>query len=205
MLEDKNFLIREIIKEEYDMFSKVQGLDGRSSCQDDYKTFFVMRYSQHNIFSIKSLENYKLDIIKAKKENRNLISEKYAYMMEITDEEYFNKELKNKLPLIGENKQILIKMINKIIESDNYLFSQKYPTIFQMIRPQKNKNVASIDTYFTGELKTLSEKTLENYLSDILLNKLNNKNIVEKIQQKVFEFYGYSNLNDVEKKYLGGR
>ena len=35
----KDELINQIISEEYRMFSEVQNIGGRASCQDDYDTF----------------------------------------------------------------------------------------------------------------------------------------------------------------------
>lgn len=199
MKENKEFLIKGIIEKEYNMFNNVKGIDGRASCQDDYKTFFIMRYAQHNIFSEESLKSYKLDLEDAKKENRNLISEKYAYMMEITDYEYFYKNLKNKLPDIEQNKKTLISIINCIIEKDTIIFKSKYPNIFKITRPQKSEYTASVSTYLVGELKTLSERTLENYLTDLLFNKFNNKNNIEEIEKMIFKFYGFNNLDIVEE------
>ncbi len=39
----KDELIRRIISEEYRMFSEVQNIGGRASCQDDFDTFYIMR------------------------------------------------------------------------------------------------------------------------------------------------------------------
>ena len=45
----KDELINQIISEEYRMFSEVQNIGGRASCQDDYDTFYIMRCAQHSI------------------------------------------------------------------------------------------------------------------------------------------------------------
>ena len=37
----KDELINQIISEEYRMFSEVQNIGGRASCQDDYDTFYI--------------------------------------------------------------------------------------------------------------------------------------------------------------------
>ena len=47
----KDELINQIISEEYRMFSEVQNIGGRASCQDDYDTFYIMRCAQHNMLA----------------------------------------------------------------------------------------------------------------------------------------------------------
>lgn len=64
---NKGILVDEIIKLEYEMFSRVNGIDGRAFCQDDYKTFYVIRYGQHNVFSYETLQSYKNDLFRSKK------------------------------------------------------------------------------------------------------------------------------------------
>ena len=88
---DKDRLINEIIDIEFSMFDKVKGMNGRAPCQNNFKTFYAMRYSQHNAFSEKTLLSYKNDLINAGHEGRNLITEKYAYMMEFTDKDYYEE------------------------------------------------------------------------------------------------------------------
>ena len=51
----KDELINQIISEEYRMFSEVQNIGGRASCQDDYDTFYIMRCAQHSIFAENTL------------------------------------------------------------------------------------------------------------------------------------------------------
>ena len=68
---ENNILINEIVELEYEMFDKVIGINGREPCQNDYKTFYIMRYSQHKVFSKQTLESYKDDLIKAKIEKEN--------------------------------------------------------------------------------------------------------------------------------------
>ena len=78
----KDELINRIIEAEWSMFDEVNNEGGRAACQDDEWTFYAMRYSQHNAFSVEMLESYEQDIMDAVQEGRNLLTEKYAYMME---------------------------------------------------------------------------------------------------------------------------
>lgn len=77
-------IIREIIETEWTQFDKVQNRGGRAACQDDWKTFAVMRSSQFQVWTQALLESYRKDLRSAQKEGRNLFWEKYARMMERT-------------------------------------------------------------------------------------------------------------------------
>lgn len=89
--------MNEIIKLEYEMFDKVKSMGGRASCQDDFNTFFAMRYSQFIVLKEDTLESYKADLLRAKNDGRNLLTKKYAHMMEYTDKEYFDQMWRDKL------------------------------------------------------------------------------------------------------------
>ncbi len=76
------------------MFQQVQGVNGRAACQDDWTTFLIMRLSQFEGWDTDVLESYFEDIVQAEAQERNLIMEKYAYMMEETDP-YISYQLRN--------------------------------------------------------------------------------------------------------------
>lgn len=195
-----NILINEVIELEYEMFDKVNGIDGRASCQDNYKTFYVMRYSQHQALSKETIKSYLEDLKEAKLQNRNLITEKYAYMMEITDNEYYKNNLEKNLPYCSNEKIILINQILELLDEDYLKFEKKYPKLASRIRPKNDKNTTTIDIYMMGELKTYSKRTLEKYISDIIIMKINGQNFIEKIQRETISFYGYKNIEEAENK-----
>ena len=57
-----------------------------------------MRYSQFSAFTAEMLTSYRKDLRLAGEEGRNLLMEKYAYMMEFTDPAYFDAALRSRLP-----------------------------------------------------------------------------------------------------------
>ena len=196
---DKDALINEIIDIEFSMFDKVNGMNGRAPCQNNFKTFYAMRYSQHNAFSEKTLLSYKNDLILARNEGRNLITEKYGYMMEFTDRAYYEEFLKNKFPICSDEKLELIKEIADLLEEDFDAFAMKYPYFSKIGRPQiSNSHVTTIYIYNYGELKTYSYETLILYRNDVLYSRNDNMTIVEKIQNQTSLFYGYKNIQDAE-------
>lgn len=196
---DKDRLINQIIDIEFAMFDKVNGLNGRAPCQNDIRTFYAMRYSQHNAFNENTLNSYKQDLLNAQLENRNLITEKYGYMMEFTDPLYYNEILKNTLPIPSIEKLNIIKEIMSILEEDFGEFSKKYPIFSKMGRPQNsNGGVATINIYNLGELKTYSYDTLKLYKEDLINSRNQGLTVVEKIQNQTSVFYGYKNVQDAE-------
>ena len=86
----KDAVVNDIVNREWEMFQKTQNMGGRAACQDQYDTFYANRYSQHSILQPDTLESYRNDLIAAGMIGRNLITEKYGYMMEFTDPDYYN-------------------------------------------------------------------------------------------------------------------
>ena len=77
----KDDLVSKIIEREWDMFQNVSNIGGKASCQQDYQTFEIMRYSQAMSWSEATLKSYLTDLQNARKNKRNLLTEKYARMM----------------------------------------------------------------------------------------------------------------------------
>ena len=84
-------LMSEIIKLEWDMFSHVSNVGGPASCQMRPDTFKIMRKSQAATWSDELLASYLEDLKAATREGRNIMTEKYARMMESTFPEEYRK------------------------------------------------------------------------------------------------------------------
>lgn len=203
----KDGLINEIIEAEWNMFDKVQNMGGRASCQDDEWTFYVMRFSQFTAFDIEILNSYKQDIFEAVKNDRNLVMEKYAYMMEFTEPEYFDRNLKSRLPKISLQKFNMVDRIANILIRCEQVFNLKYPALGgrgRAVLGNDGRDV-SFHVYTIGELKTYSERTLNLYYQ--YLQKINaeveSENPSFKIHRATVEFYGYKSLDDAEFKIKG--
>ena len=82
-------MIEEILELEWEMFQKTQNIGGRASCQDDKRTFYLMRESQWKVMSQAVLKQYYADLCEAKNQGRNMVAEKYGYMMENYDPQGF--------------------------------------------------------------------------------------------------------------------
>ena len=202
--EEKARIIRDIVSMEWEMFQKVEGIGGRAGCQDQYPTFNIMRSSQFLAWDPGTLECYLQDLNKARVSGRNLITEKYAYMMESTDPEYYRLKLQPHLPPVNGTKSLLIqRILNLLIQWDQEV-SREFPKLSQRGRPLEaaadKSGTTSVETYMGGELKTYSEETLQSLLDHLMGEKTRGGNVVRKILEFTTQQYGFAFLEDAEKK-----
>ncbi|MEG1798730.1 MAG: DUF4125 family protein [Synergistaceae bacterium] len=173
---DMKNLIEEIIKTEWAFFDKVKNEGGRAECQDDFRTFSIMRRSQYMAWSPAMLESWRADLREAAEDEngRNPMTEKYGYMMCISDPEA-NAELAKLLPYVSEEQRCAARRITEKLLPQNEAFRKKYPHVAGCGRPlrtseEKAAGVTSIETYELGELCTYSTRTLalfERHLAEL--------------------------------------
>ncbi len=195
---EKDKIINEIIDLEQRMFQGVKALDGPADCQEDPRTFYIMRYSQHQAFGMDFLRQYREDLLQASLMNRNLVAEKYAYMMEKTDPDYFEKNLRDKLVPLSSERTDYVNRIVEHLKGKQEEFEKKYPYYASRGRGLNQRDDwATVDVYLQGELKTYSLNSLRLMWKD--LEKSKKDNILIKIHQTTVEFYGYCDLMEVEE------
>lgn len=200
-LMEKGKLVSEVVQMEWNAFDKVQGMDGRAGCQDDFETFQIMRSSQFIPWDLELLQSYHNDFQVALGENRNLISEKYAYMMSSTDPDYFSK-IQHRLPSISAEKLNLIEKIIAIQLNDMTILAKSYPKFANQGRSLRSSEDTtfntSYETYLRGELSTYSQRTVELYLEFLQNNQKNIVNTAELYMKEVATQYGYPDLLSAE-------
>ena len=191
----KDSIVNDIINLEWDMFQTTQNIGGRASCQDQFDMFYANRYSQHSIWQQDTLASYRSDLITAGLTGRNMITEKYGYMMEFTDPEYYNANLRDRLPALNEYKANLIAQIVSLEMVGYQTYSRQYPKLAGAGRPADQSGLdTSIRDYSVGEYKTYSEATLQLILRDVKQM----ENPVIRIQQNLVSFYGFKSLEEAE-------
>lgn len=203
----KEELVQKMVDYEWKAFDKVQGMDGRASCQDDHETFEIMRSSQFLAWSMDLLESYLIDFETALSEGRNLVTEKYAFMMKSTDPDNF-KEMESKLPQISPSKAKLIeKAVTKQMELVLVL-KPKYPKFVNQGRSLKtsedNLYNTSYETYLRGELSSYSEKTVGLYFDLLMDNEKKGLNTAKIYMENVAFQYGYPDLETAEDSIKSG-
>ena len=199
----KEELIENIIETEWNFFDKVHNEGGRASCQDDWPTFSVMRRSQYQAWSLPLIESWRADLQTAAQEDRNPLTEKYGYMMCVSDPQG-SQETAAQLPQVPfEKRQLARRIVEKLLPL-NEAFRRQYPRVAGRGRPLHTSEEAaagwtSVETYETGELWTYSQKTLE--LLEKRLDELANegKSYPEMVIENSLVQRGFKSLAEAEE------
>lgn len=200
----KSELIAKIVEVEWTMFQNVQNIGGTASCQQDPKTFKIMRSSQAVSWSKAALESYLADLVEAQKNKRNLLTEKYARMMESTSPlEYYSRIEQQLPPLEPETLQLIDNIVGIVLAWEKELVV-KYPNLVQRGRPiyriEDSMYVTSVETYLRGELATYSPRTLELYYENVLKQRSENINGSAITLGFMVKRYGFSSLAEANEK-----
>lgn len=201
----KDLLINEIVDIEWQMMDKVNNQGGRAACQDDEWTFYVMRYSQFTALPEILLKSYREDLHQARTEGRNLLVEKYAYMMAYTDPEVFDATLRPYIPEVSPSKEALVNHVAERLMKAETAFAAQYPRLHQKGRPLSGtaQGDVSVKVYTLGELKTYSERTLQLYADYLaLLETQGGENISVTVHRVMALLYGYHSLDEAEARQV---
>ena len=175
--------LKKIVIDEWNFFTNVNNIGKRAYCQDNSFTFIYSRLCYWNIYNDIILTSYLNDLVNAKNENRNLVTEKYAYMMQYTDPEYFNK-IKKYLPPISTYKKNTVNSIMLIYMNWEEEIKKNNPELLDnnrdLYNPSQSTARTTIEYYFKGELSSYSESTLNLILKYYLSAFQKGINLVEK-------------------------
>lgn len=200
LMEDKEYLIESIIALEWEAFDKVENQGGRADCQDDYGTFYVMRKSQYLTWDCEMLKSFLEDLERAKNRGWNLITEKYARMMESTCKEEY-EQIKNMLPSVSETQKKIVEEIVKIQVGFMEEFAMEYPNMAKNARVIHSSEDTyfrtSYETYLRGELLTYSDKTLQLYGRFVVSKAQKGENLAREIMENTAKMYGYQDMKDI--------
>lgn len=195
-------LAEEITKLEWQQFQLTQNEGGRANCQGDWQTFHIMRMSQFLTWPLDLQESYKKDLERADSNGRNLITEKYAQMMESTAPEIFERTIKPYIKPISEprksaQEQIILTQVEWAAD-----FRERYPHLGLAMRVLKTsedtEENTSFETYLRGELSTYSAETFAKYKAFIEDLTAKNLNLTQMIITNTVRMYGYDSLESAE-------
>ena len=201
VLEQQEALVQQIVKLEFSEFDKVKNEGVRAGCQDDWETFSIMRKSQYLTWPLAMLQQYWSELQAASQRGWNLLTEKYARMMESTAPEEY-AILQKELPAISEQKKALCEAIVSIQVSWMEDFAKQYPKLASQARHIHTSEDTvwntSYETYLRGELLTYSETLLQQYGAWIVQLHRSGKNLAEMTMLNTAAFYHYSSLAEAE-------
>lgn len=203
---DASHCVQEIISREWDMFQRVHNEGGRASCQDDHETFVIMRESQFVIWSEEALSSYLDDLREAELAGRNLLTEKYGYMMEETAPGEY-ETIREAFPEVSAKKRELVEQLVKEEVLWREAFNRAYPDYGKYGRPLRREDAGcgetSVETYARGELKTYSERTLELLADQYRKLEETGENPAVRIMDYTARQYGYQDSADAQKRLSG--
>lgn len=195
-------MLIKIVECEWKQFDKVRNAGGRAACQDDWETFRIMRSSQFKDWPEILLRSYLEDLESADSAGRNLVTEKYARMMESTSPQEYER-IKHFFPLRSPERmaeQDRIIAINMKMDDE---FSEAYPAYSGRGRYSRSDEDSvystSKETYMRGEMSTWSDRTFKLYadwLDDLVVKGMNRSKM---IAENTVREYGYSSIEDAEK------
>lgn len=196
-----NATIITLVTKEWANFQEVHNKGGRAPCQNDYRTFAMMRTSQFSTWSEELCASYLADLERAEKEGRNLLTEKYAYMMERTaPDDYEN--MKHLLPVVSDAKKAMINQIVDIQLQWQSEYIKLYPKFSRGGRPMDANGdtsyYTSFETYLRSELMTYSDHTVSLYLAHVQKLYAQGINMTIENLECNAKLYGFSSLDEME-------
>ncbi len=196
----------EIVQLEWESFQDVQAMGERPSCQDDYETFRIMRSSQFKTWPDALRHSYRNDLRNAQSTDRNLIYEKYAWMMIETDPLYV-MSIRHTLPYLTQST---LNTVETIVSQEvlwKKAFNAAYPALGSRSRVIESRedtaDETSFETYLRGELYTYSQQTLALYHGFVQECLKNGINLIENTMAETLQYYGYRTLKEAEKAING--
>jgi len=198
---EKNSIIDEIIRREWDMFHTVNG-DDRTDCQDNYPTFAAMRRAQYEVWDEETRARFLEDITRAGDEGRNLSREKYIRMMKSTDPAGY-AEFAGELPQVTPEQQALVADIWARILAQTERMREKFPILALGGRPlhasEERDGWASVETYQTSELLTYSAPTLRALLAHIEAMEAEGRDFAFEVQKNSVLCQGFHSMEEAEQ------
>jgi len=193
--------LTEILEREWDMFQRVRGLDGPAPCQQDRQTFDIMRASQVKVWTQEIAESYVDDLRRADQAGRNLMTEKYARMMESTSP-CECRRTGVVLPELDEGTARSVDSLVRMSVRWREEVEDAYPFLSGRGRPirafEDDRFTTSFETYLRGELSTYGPRTLRLLEEHYRVLAAAGENPAEIILTDTIRRYGLTSLERAE-------
>ena len=194
--------IKRLVSLEWSYFTSVHNKNGRAACQDNQKTFSVMRVAQASNWSKELVDCWVRDLIAFKQQNRNPMAEKYARMEQGVDPDSY-AEIELYLPEVSPEVEGLSASIAHQMGVWSDEFSRQYPSVAKLGRPSYSEDDSlgriSTETYCRCELMSFSVQTLRTYNSLVKRYLENGTNFYTRTLATTVELLGYASLEAAER------
>ena len=191
-------IIDSIVAVEFKAFDRVQNEGGRAYCQDDWHTFRIMRMSQYMTWPDEMLETYLSYFTEQFEHGRNMITEKYARMMESTAPDKY-AEIEDSLPVLDEEGKTLVNQIVAIQVAMMEEFAASNASAAERARSiHSSEDTAyntSYETYLRGEISTYSDELLAMYAQYVVDAARSGVNLAETIMGNTAMLYGLDSIS----------
>ena len=179
----RDAIIYEIVELEWNMMKELRKGQGKQIDEDEFESFYQVRYSQHSAMNSDTLGLYRGDLTVAIHTGRNFMEEKYAYMKD-----------PSKLPADPMITSLIQQIVPLMMESQNK-FASEFPTLAGLGRAfDPAENTVPIEVYITSELVFRSDTTLQMILRDIRLD----PDYIKHIFEEFVSFFGHESLQKAE-------
>lgn len=197
--------VQELLDLEWRLFDAAPQAGQRSAQLEDREQFQLSRSAQLAVWSPELRESWRQDLLSALAENRNLINEKYIYMLEqVSPEQYVS--LKANLPEASMEKLWLVDWICQAQAAWQETLSRKYPRLTQnsraIRRSADSPESVSFETFLRGELMSCSVNTLRLYASQIEKAQKVGENLCENVLEHVVRQLGYASLETADNSIM---
>lgn len=191
-----------IVRHEWDQFQQVNNDGGRANCQGNWPMFHQMRFSQFITWTLQLQASYMKDLDEADETGRNLLTEKYARMMETTEPERYARELEPVLPKlaperIARQEQVIATQVEWARQ-----FRERWPKLGMAMRVLTSNedeiDNTSFETYLRGELSTYSDATFALYESMVAKLTERGDNLTEATLLATVRLGGFVDLDEAE-------
>ena len=194
-------LVDTIIEAEWAMFATVANVGGPATCQMNPRAFRAVRGGQLDTWTDAIGQSYLKDLAAAKTAGRNLMTEKYARMMEYTHPMEYTA-IAHHLPPLPLSVKGLVDALVEINIVWKEAAAQHFPALAhkgRALRATEDTAVeTSFETYLRGELLTYSTNTLQLLYAHMLQLRDQGKNGVEMALHGQAVRSGFANLQEAE-------
>lgn len=191
-----------IVRREWQQFQGVNNEGGRAACQGNWLTFHQMRLAQFLTWPHDAKISYLEDLQRADAQGRNLLTEKYARMMQSTDPQYYRMKLEPFLPPLSAERIAQQERIIAIQVAWAQAFMTRYPKLGAGMRRLRTsddtRDATSFETYLRGELSTYSQRTLDLYESMVRDYQAQGENLTTLTLRNTVLLGGYASLEEAE-------